>query len=107
MSKTESCCDVRVANGRYEARDGHQYVWEHVFCLTCGAGSVVMQQVGQPISYTSTGSWCENSDGHGLERSRERASEADQLRRILYGTPEQPGSCKPASTHGKPPGTSE
>jgi hypothetical protein len=106
MSNEESCCDVRVGHGTIRAKDGHQYDWEHVYCLTCGAGQMRIDEPGLPLSFITTAKKCINSDVLGEVPLGERTL-ASISRLILLDTPAQPGSCKPASTHGKPPATLE
>lgn len=106
MSTAESCCDVQRRTGKYLTSDGHQLDWEQNYCLSCGAGAMSILEGGLLLSFTTTGRKCGSSVDHGavlpgaqILALRSRPTPSD--------TPEQPGSCKPASTPGKLPATSE
>lgn len=106
MSTEDSCCDVESRNERYETSDGRLLDWVQSYCHICGAGAMRIEEAGLLLSFTTTGRKCKSlggpGEGHASELILGKMSPPTPL-----DTPEQPGSCKPASTPGKPPATSE
>jgi hypothetical protein len=106
MSKEGSCCDVRVATASYATNDGRLFVWAQEYCATCGGGAMTIEEKGLLVSFTSTGFRCKSSAALGGAPLGAPAS-APTSPPIPFDTRAPLGSCKPASTHGKLPGTSE
>jgi hypothetical protein len=102
MLRTGLCGGDREA--KWNQRNGvHQCVLAIAYCRFCGAGIGWTEVDGWS---TSTGFKFKSCAEAGILLGKER-DWIHQLQLTPSGTPEQPGSCKPASTHGKLPDTSE